>query len=198
MKKFFFPPLLLLLFAATAHAEPQQDEGIEVKVQVAGENVIVDLSFVVPATRQQVWAVLTDFDHMDDFISNVKESKVISVAADITKVFQRGSAKYGPISFPFESTREMRLKPFDKIQSHMISGNMRKMEGTTQLVDEGAQTRIIYHTDSIPGVWIPPIIGKGFIEHEIREQFREIRNEIIKRKQAPGSGLQVTGSGGSI
>ena len=75
----------------------------------------------------------------------------------------------------------------------MISGNMRKMEGTTQLVDEWAQTRIIYHTDSIPGVWIPPVIGKTFIEHEIREQFQEMRNEIIRRKQAPAPGPQTAG-----
>lgn len=182
-----------VLFMAAAFADPQQEEAIEVKVQVAGGNVIVDLSIVVPATRQEVWAVLTDFDHMAGFVSNLKESRVVSTSADTMKVFQRGSAKYGPISFPFESTREMQLTPFDKIQSHMISGNMRKMEGTTQLVDEGAQTRIIYHTDSIPGVWIPPIVGKVFIEHEIREQFQEMRNEIIKRKQVPVSGPQIAG-----
>ncbi len=186
--------MLPALFIVTAFADSQQDERIEIKVQVTGENVIVDLSLLVPATRQQVWAVLTDFDHMASFISNLKESKVISTSADTLKVFQRGSAKYGPISFPFESTREMQLAPFDKIRSHMISGNMRKMEGTTQLVDEGAQTRIIYHTDSIPGVWIPPIVGKVFIEHEIREQFREIRNEIVKRKQEPGQVQQVAGA----
>lgn len=169
---------------AAALADPRQNKDIEVKVQIAGENVIIDLSFVVPATRQDVWAVLTDFEHMAGFVSNLKESKVVSISGDALKIFQRGSAKYGPVSFPFESTREMRLIPFDKIQSHMISGNMHKMEGTTQLVDEGEQTRIIYHTDTIPGVWIPPIVGKVFIEHETREQFQEIRNEIIKRKQA--------------
>lgn len=195
MKKTYFVLLIvwLALFMATAFADPQQDEDIEVKVLVAGQNVIVDLSLVVPATRQQVWAVLTDFDHMASFISNLKESRVVSISTDTMMVFQRGSARYGPLSFPFESTREMQLDPFDKIRSHMVSGNMHKMEGTTQLVDEGAQTRIIYHTDSIPGVWIPPIVGKVFIEHEIREQFREIRNEIIRRKQAPALGTHVAG-----
>ena len=174
---------------ATALADPRQDKDIEVKVKIAGENVIVDLTLVVPATRQEVWAVLTDFEHMADFVSNLKESKVVSVSGDTLKIFQRGSAMYGPISFPCESTREIRLTPFDKIQSHMISGNMRKMEGTTQLVDEGGQTRIIYHTDTIQEVWIPPVAGKIFIEHEIREQFHEMRNEIIKRKRALASSI---------
>ncbi len=190
MKKTSF--LLLVwsaLFMATALADPRQDKDIEVKVKIAGENVIVDLTLVVPATRQEVWAVLTDFEHMADFVSNLKESKVVSVSGDTLKIFQRGSAMYGPISFPFESTREIRLTPFDKIQSHMISGNMRKMEGTTQLVDEGGQTRIIYHTDTIQEVWIPPVAGKIFIEHEIREQFHEMRNEIIKRKRALASSI---------
>ncbi len=166
-----------------AFANLQTGEDIEVKVQVMGENVIVDLNLAVSATRQQVWSVLTDFEHMADFVSNLKESRVISVSGDTQNIFQSGSAKYGPLAFKFESTREMKLDPFDKIQSRMISGNMRKMEGMTRLVDEVGQTRIIYHTDTIPGVWIPPIVGKIFIEHEIREQFREMRDEIIKRKR---------------
>lgn len=172
-----------------ALADAPHKENIEVKVQIAGENVVVDVIFAVPATRQEVWVVLTDFENMADFISNLKESKVVSISGNTLKIFQRGFATYGPISFPFESTREIRLLPFDKIKSHMISGNMRKMEGTTRLVDEGGKTRVIYHTDTIQEVWIPPMAGNIFIEHEIREQFREMRNEIIKRKRASASSL---------
>ena len=187
-----------VLFMAAALADPRQDKDIEVKVQIAGENVIVDVILAVPATRQEVWVVLTDFEHMADFVSNLKESKVVSISGDTLKIFQRGSATYGPISFPFESTREIRLIPFDKIRSHMISGNMRKMEGTTQLIDEGGKTRVIYHTDTVQEVWIPPIVGKIFIEHEIREQFRELRNEIIKRKRAPTSSTSTRSSARGI
>jgi hypothetical protein len=189
-----------VLFMATALADPRQAgdieaKDIEVKVQVAGEKVIVDVILAVPATRQEVWIVLTDFENMADFVSNLKESKVVSILGDTVKIFQRGSATYGLISFPFESTREIRLIPFDKIRSHMISGNMRMMEGTTQLIDEGGQTRIIYHTDTIQEIWIPSIIVKVFIENEIREQFRELRNEIMKRKRALTSSIPTRISG---
>jgi len=183
MKKISF--LLLIwsaLFIQIAMAEPAVDEDIEVKVKIDGASVTVDLSLVVPATRQEVWLVLTDFGHMADFISNLKESRVISTSGNTLKIFQRGVATYGPINFPFESTREIRLTPFDKIKSHMISGNMRRMEGMTRLIDEGGQTRIIYHTDTIQEVWVPPLAGNLFIEHEVREQFKEMRAEIMKRK----------------
>lgn len=165
-------------------ADSLDREDIEVKVKTAGENIIVDVTFLVPATQQEVWAVLTDFDHMADFVSNLKESKVARVSGDTLTIFQRGAAIYGPIAYPFESTREIRLMPFHKIRTHLISGNMRKMEGTTYLIHEGAKTRVIHHTDTIPEVWFPLAVGQVFIEHEMREQFHEMRNEIIKRKRA--------------
>jgi carbon monoxide dehydrogenase subunit G len=171
-----------LLSIMTASADTPQHEDIEVNVQISGENVIVDLTLVVSATRQQVWSVLTDFEHMTGFVSNLKESKVIGYSDSALTIFQRGSASYGPINFPFESTRELKLTPFDKIQSHMTSGSMRKMEGTTQLIEDGEHTKIIYHTNTIPGYWLPPIAGKRFIEHETKAQFQELRDEILKRK----------------
>jgi hypothetical protein len=180
---------------AAALAEPRQDTDIAVKVRIAGDNVTVDVILAIPATRREVWVVMTDFEHMADFFSNLKESKIVSISEDLLKIFQRGSATFGPINFPFESTREIRLIPFDEIRSRMISGNMRKMEGTTQLIDEGGQTRIIYHTDTIQEIWIPSIIVKVFIENEIREQFRELRNEIMKRKRALTSSIPTRISG---
>jgi carbon monoxide dehydrogenase subunit G len=178
-----------VLFTAGASADSPEGKDIKVQVNMAGENIIIDLSFAVPATQQEVWDVLIDFDRMADFVSNLKESKVVSISEDTLTIFQRGAATYGPVSYPFESTREVRLIPYHNIRTHLISGNMHKMEGTTYLVDEGGQTRVIHRTDTIPKVWIPAAVGKVFIEHEMREQFNEMRNEIIKRKKA---GLKET------
>lgn len=172
-----------MLFTMASLAHPLEGKDIEVKVKTAGENVIVDVTFTVPATRQEVWAVLTDFDHMADFVSNLKESKVVSVSGNTLTIFQRGAATYGPVSYPFESTREIRLMPFHEIRTHLVSGSMRKMEGITHLVDESGQTRVINHADTIPELWIPWAVGQLFLKHEMREQFNETRNEIIRRKR---------------
>jgi carbon monoxide dehydrogenase subunit G len=184
--KYFRRVILIaaLIFMSAAHAETTQNEDIDVRVSIDGEKVIVDLSMSVAATPQQVWAVLTDFEHMASYISNLKESRVLSTSGSTQTIFQRGEANFGLISFPFESTREMQLIPFDKIDSHMISGSMRKMDGTTQLLKENGLTKIIVHSESIPGNWIPPLVGKRFIEHETREQFQEIRDEVMKRKSS--------------
>jgi len=174
--------VLTSLFATASYANPPPDNDIDVSVQVSGDIVTVDLNMLVPAARQQVWAVLTDFDHMADFVTNLTESKIASVLNGTMIVSQRGSAHFGPLSFDFNSMREIRLAAYNQIQSHLISGNMRKLDGVTRLQDEGEQTRVVYHSESIPGTWLPPVVGKNFIEHEIRGQYAQIRNEVVKRK----------------
>jgi hypothetical protein len=65
----------------------------------------------------------------------------------------------------------------------MISGNMRKMEETTELRPERGQTRIIYHAVLVPGVWMPAMVGDVFVKQEAREQFQTLINEIIRRER---------------
>ena len=183
MKKLVPIIFLLCLFYTAASADERHDKDIEVRVNIEGDEVMVDAAFSVPVTPQKAWEVLTDFDHMAGFISNLQFSKIIESSKNTLYVSQKGVAKHALITFPFESIREIRLTPVEKIQSHMLSGSMRKLEGITRLFPEGDHARITYHSDSFPGVWIPPIVGKAFIEHESREQFQEMRDEMLRRKQ---------------
>ena len=76
-----------VLFTAGSFADSLKGKDIEVQVNMAGENIIIDLNFAVPATRQEVWDVLTDFENMADFVTNMKESKVISVSEATLRIF---------------------------------------------------------------------------------------------------------------
>ncbi|MFH1027060.1 MAG: SRPBCC family protein [Pseudomonadota bacterium] len=176
--------VLLGFLCVPAYADSPNDKDIEVKVYLDGEDVMIDANFTVPASIHQVWDVLTDFDHMAGFISNLQSSKITESSGTVVQVSQKGVAKHAMMIFPFESVREIHLFPYEKILSHMVSGTMQKMEGETRLIGEGDQTRVVYHADVVPGGWIPAVMGKVFIEHEIREQFREFRYKILKRKQA--------------
>ena len=156
---------------------------IRVKVENDGEQIIVNATFTVPAAPQQVWAVLTDFDNISNFISSIRSSKVVGRSGDDVHVSQYAVEKYAFLTISLESVRKINLTPFKKIHERMISGSMRKMEETTQLLPEGNHTRIVYHAEIIPDVWILRFIGPHFIENEARKQFQEISNEIIRRKQ---------------
>lgn len=160
----------------------RNDVDIEVAVRVDGEMVGVDVHMSVIASRELVWAVLTDFGHMAGFVSNVRTSRVVSSQGNMLVVQQSGMAQYGTMSYSFDSTREIRLMPWDSIESRQLSGNMRSMFGLTRLSEKDGVTLVEYHADSVPGQWIPPLLGKIFIAHELREQFMQVREEMLRRK----------------
>ena len=176
--------LLIALLALPAQADTTDAGSVDVKVEIDGEVVRVDAAFSVAATREQAWAVLTDFDHLADFISNLKSSSIVAKSADSVTVAQKGKASAGPLSFSFESVREIRMTPMEEIRSHVISGNMKRFDGVTRLLPEAAGMRILFHSEAIPNAWIPPLIGRRFIASETREQLQEMRAEILRRKLA--------------
>jgi uncharacterized membrane protein len=176
----------LLAFQANAFADSPDD--ITVNVQKDGDSIIIDLTVTIPATPQETWAVLVDFDHMPQFMSNLQSSKILEQNGNIWKVAQKGQSSHGGFSFSFESVRAVELKPFEIIRSHLISGTMKKHDGLTQLVPSGSGTRIVYHAESITNVWVPPLIGTSLVEGDVRKQFQEMEAEIMKRKAAAKAG----------
>ena len=60
---------------------------------------------VVLPIALEAWQVMTDYDHMAKFVSNLDESKVMSRTGDTLTVFQKGTAKRGILTFAFENVR---------------------------------------------------------------------------------------------
>jgi carbon monoxide dehydrogenase subunit G len=182
--KFSFIALLALVVycASAAGAAVEQGDDIVVTAKKNSGEVLVDVHFSVPATPRETWAVLTDFEHMAQFVSNLESSKVIKKFDNKVQISQSGKTSHGAFSFSFEAIREIDLWPYDTIRSHMISGTMKKSDGITRLVAEQNGTSISFHSESISGIWVPPGIGTSFIEDEVRSQFQDMRKEILRRK----------------
>lgn len=171
-----------VMLAATAQEKTARD--IDVKARKSGAIVIVDVSLLVAATSREAWDVLVDYDHMPQFLSNLQSSKIVSISPTRLQVAQKGGVKRGPIAITFDVVRDVQLTPFQQIDSHVVSGNLKQVDSTTRLVAEGQGTRITFHSESIPNVWVPPGIGPALIENETRDQFADMRAEILRRKAA--------------
>ena len=176
------PVALSLLGVSAAHANADADPPINVVVRVQAGQVFVDVNFHVRATPQEVWAVLTDYDHATEFISKLEKSVILSRTDDTLLVSQKGRMGYGPFSVPLETVTEIHLTPYEKMQSHLVSGNMRKGEATTRLIADADGTRVVYHLEAIPDVWMPPLIGRAMVLLETRARFRQLVAEILRRK----------------
>ena len=173
--------LLLLLAQPWLPACAADEPDVAVTVTHEGDGYTVDALMHVPVTPQEAWAALADFDHFADFVPNTQLSRIVSKPGEPLRIEQKGKASYGPLSFSFESLREVELRPFETLKSRLIKGSMKKMETLTRLSAEGDGTRISYHNETIPDSWFPPLIGSAFISHEVAEQFQAFIHEMLRR-----------------
>jgi len=174
--------VLALLWIFAGQVKADADPAIDVGVRMQGDEVFVDVSFHVRVTPQEAWAVMTDYDHATDFISKLEKSLILSRTDEMLVVSQKGTMGWGPFSVPIETVTEVRLTPYEKMHGRMVSGNMKKNESTTRLIADASGTRVVYHLQSIPDVWMPPLIGRALVEFETRARFRQLVEEILRRK----------------
>jgi hypothetical protein len=171
--------LLLPVHAAVA------DEDIAVHVLKDGPLIFVEVRCPVDAPPSILWDVLTDYDHMAQFISNLESSRVEQRADNVLRVHQEGGASRGPLSISFEIVREIRLVPFSEIRSRLVSGDFKTSTFVTRIANDAAGVRIEHAGSYAPNLWVPPIIGPALIEAETRKQFGEFRKEILRRAAVP-------------
>lgn len=173
--------IFCLVLSANAFA---QERDIAVRVEKNDGMLIIDAEFSVPAGPKECWAVLTDFDNMEQFVGSMQSSQVTKRSGNTLEVVQKGRSPYGLFSFAYESIRRITLKPYEEIRSRGIGGNVKKYEGVTRLIAEGDATRIVYHAESVPGVTVPSMFVTAFARSATQRQFGDLRAEIVRRKTA--------------
>jgi hypothetical protein len=176
--------LLWLLLAATFPLSAWSAGGnqdIVVRADKAGPKISVYVDCPVDAPVMQAWGVLTDYDRMAQFVSNLELSVVEHREANLLRVRQKGKVTRGPLTFNFENIREIELIAYREIHSRMISGDLIPAEFATRLEQIDGVLHIINTGSYTPKIWVPPGIGTALIEAETRKQYGEIRAEILRR-----------------
>jgi uncharacterized protein YndB with AHSA1/START domain len=168
------------LVPTTTYAEMQDD--IAVAIRRDGETFAVTVQLTVDATPEQVFAVLTDYDHMAKFVSNVMASRVVRRDDERIVVEQKSRLALGPLHFDFTNIRVVAPVPFSEIRSRVTQGDMQGSSFTTRLTARGTRTFIDNRGSFYADRWIPTIIGNMVLESETRRQFEEFRAEILRRK----------------
>jgi Polyketide cyclase / dehydrase and lipid transport len=180
----------LALAQAPLRTDAQDAKDIVVHVKKNGATIIVDVEMAVRAPPLAAWDVLTDYDHMAQFVTNVQSSKITDRKGNTLVVAQKSGTSFGLLKFSFDNVREVELVPHSEVRSKLISGDMKASAFTTRIVsDGGGGARVFNHGEFVPTMWVPPVLGTAFLEAETRRQFHELRNEIMRRTMAPKAAL---------
>ncbi len=174
--------LLLLTFGLLCSATCRGQAAVH--VQKRGETVVIDVDMPIGVAPAVAWGVLTDYDHMATFLSNLTSSTVVERQGEKLHVAQAGRTKVAFMTFSFSAVRAIELTPMHEIRSSLVSGDFKSYASTTHLVGADQGVRVVHHGEYVPKAWLPPMIGVAVIEAETRKQFDEFSAEMLRRQAA--------------
>jgi carbon monoxide dehydrogenase subunit G len=162
------------------------DQDLEVNVEIVNGEIRADVSLFVRASRQRVWEVINDYERAPEFMRSVQVSKILSRSGETLRVYQKDQVRFGPLTFPLETVKDIRLTEPVRTESRLVRGSIKKYESTTELIVEPGGTRIRYRSVANPGGLLAGFIGESSVRTETEERFKQVRTEILRREYVAG------------
>lgn len=82
-----------------------------------GDSYVVKAQMFAPVPPALAWQVLIDFPNMAIWVLNLGDSRVVKLGDKEMTIEQHGTAKFGGLSLPYTSVREIVLTPHTKLRS---------------------------------------------------------------------------------
>jgi ribosome-associated toxin RatA of RatAB toxin-antitoxin module len=171
---------LLGLIATCASASASSP----VEVERVDSVVRVSATIEARASPELCFAVLTDFDHMADFLPGLKSSRLVSLPGEPLRLRQVGRSVLGLSSLAVDVTLAVTLDPPHEFTFTEVVGNLRQMRGRWHVAGDATHCTIDYRAEIEPTFWVPPLIGPLLIKRQVREQVDALVAEIQRREQA--------------
>lgn len=159
-------------------------DGVTIHAEKRGNAVAIEARALLVAPLPLIWATLTDYDRLSTFVPGMYFSRVIERHGPAAVVRQLGEAGFLFLTRPIDVVVESLEKPPHVIEIHVLSGNLKKLDGR-------------YHIEPLPGMpgqfvlrWsgliepedkLPPLIGIPLLRLNIGDQFRGVVREIERR-----------------
>ncbi|HEU4376335.1 MAG TPA: SRPBCC family protein [Telluria sp.] len=176
---------LLLACALPAMARlPDVDVSVERVDTDAGKVYEVSARGEVAAAPADVWRILTDYDHMAEFVPDLHSARVISRSGDNAVVEQLGVAHFLFFRRQIRLVVQVREQPISQIDISLVDGDMKVYNCTWRLVplpDTGG-TRVIYSGALAPKFYVPGMLGSNLIRADIAKMM----GAVMARLDRPG------------
>lgn len=137
------------------------------------------------APVERAWAVLTDFNHLADFVPDMRSSRIVSAEGEPTRVEQHGVAQALLFKRDVSVTLAVTLLPMKRIEFRSVGGSLRTLDGEWRLLPQADGCRLEYSAVSDPGFWTPPLIGPALVRGQVLEQIEGVLHEIESDGRSP-------------
>ena len=158
--------------AAAQPGAPKFDLNVERIDGPEGEKVYqITSSGTVEATPAAVWRILTDYNHLADYLPNLKSTRVVSRNGDRVIVEQVGAARFLFFSRTIRLLVQVNERAPDRIDIGLIEGDMKVYRATWEFspLPGATGTRVVYNATIVPKFDVPGIVGTKVVKKDIAE-----------------------------
>ena len=149
--------------------------------------IVVEATADFTGRMEQAWNVLTDYDHLAQFIPNMKSSRIIERGSSGPLIEQKGVARLLLFDFPLEVKLVVTEFPPYRILSRGAGGSFKTFRGEYNLSIVEGRTRLRYVCEMVPDFFFPPILGTAMLRHNVEESFSALADEIVRRSATPSA-----------
>lgn len=180
------PGALIICFALALPADASSaTDNVVIEATRQGSAVAINARAIVKAPHALIWATLTDYDHLAEFIPGMTASRVLERRGSTAIVGQTGKAKFLIFSYPIEAVVESREEPPNIIGIHAVKGNLKRLDGGYRLDKvEGKDDEFELRWSGLiePSLSMPFFITVPVMRANISDQFRGMVSEIERRE----------------
>ena len=140
----------------------------------------VTAQMVLPVSQERVWSVLTDYDHLDEFIPLLERSEVSSRREGIVYLKQRGVMKFPFYKKTLRVVFRVREEPKQALSFEAVEGDFLVYNGSWRLQSCPSGTHVRYEAFVEPAVSIPQWIMTQLERGLVKASFRAILERCQK------------------
>lgn len=135
---------------------------------------------VDPATA---WGVLTDYNHLAEFMPDMRESRIVSGPGEPVLVEQKAMTGFLVFRFPIEVVLKVEESPCSRVAFQAVKGNVKELRGEWRVAGDRSPVTILYATHLEPDFWVPPLVGPALIRADVEAQMIGLAREMVRRKE---------------
>ncbi len=168
---------MIAFLAASSLQAAGNDVSVAIRRGDGGAYIVLG-EFRVEATQDEVWATLTDYDAMRNYVSSIDESHLKPGPI----VEQTMSGTIGPFRRQIHLVLALDESPNSELDFEDVSRrSFKRYRGSWKIIPENGSMRVIYELEAVPGFYSPSVLINSAFKKGVGTLLSEVKLEIMRR-----------------
>ncbi len=145
------------------------------------EKADVHSSVYIPARPESVWSVLTDYDHLREFIPGLLESRLLEDHGAVKLIEQVGQGSWLFVGKKARVVLEVEERRNQELDFHVVDGDFNVFDGAWVLYPRqaGHATLLTYRLTARPKFFAPGFVIRHVLRRDVPQRLAAVRDRVV-------------------